>query len=140
MSRFDPKNGYQRPHIQMIPLIDIMFFALVFFMILSVYYHVEAQMDIRIPKATEAKETQHSSTAVVINVNTAGEFMVNGDTLTPAGLEELLKKLSILSPDQAVIIRADEKTFHKYIIETLDICARNNIRDISFATSENPQE
>ena len=138
MSRFDPKNGYERPHIQLIPLIDIMFFALVFFMILSVYYHVEAQMDIRVPKSTEARDTQRSSTAIVINVNTAGEFIVNNDTLTPAGLEELLKKLSILSPEQAVIIRADEKTFHKHVIATLDICARNNIRDISFATSENP--
>ena len=37
MSRFDPKNAYDRPHIQMIPLIDVMFFALVFFTILSVY-------------------------------------------------------------------------------------------------------
>lgn len=137
MSKFDPKKGYDRPFIQMIPLIDIMFFALIFFMILSVYYHVEAQMDIKVPKASEAKDMQHASTAVVINVNTAGEYIVNGDTLTPAGLEELLKKLSILSPEQAVIIRADEKTFHKYIIQTLDICARNNIRDISFATSEN---
>lgn len=138
MSRFDPKSGYERPVIQLIPLIDIIFFALVFFMILSVYYNVEAQMDIRVPKA-EAKASQRSSTAIVINVNTSGEYIVNGDTLTPAGLEGLLKKLAILSPEQAVIIRADEKTFHRYIIETLDICARNNIRDISFATSDTSQ-
>ena len=136
MSRFDPKNAHERPHIQMIPLIDIMFFALVFFMILSVYYHVEAQIDIHVPQSTQTTETQHSSTAVVINVNTAGQFIVNGETYSPGGLEGLLKRLALLSPDQEVIIRADENTFHKYIIETLDICARTNIRDISFATSE----
>ena len=136
MSRFDPKNIYDRPHIQMIPLIDIMFFALIFFMILSAYYHVESQLDITIPKSAQNKDAMHSPNTVVINVNTAGEYVVNGEAYNAQTLDTLFKKLTALSHDQAVIIRADEKTFHKYIIETLDICARNNIQDISFATSE----
>jgi biopolymer transport protein ExbD len=139
MSRFDPKNIYDRPVIQMIPLIDIMFFALIFFMILSAYYHVESQLDITVPKSAQNKDAVHSPNTVVINVNATGMFMVNGESYNSEGLDNLLKRLSALSHDQAVIIRADEKTFHKYIIETLDICARNNIQDISFATSEGQQ-
>jgi biopolymer transport protein ExbD len=130
MSRFDPANIYERPQIQMIPLIDIMFFALVFFMILSVYYHVEAQMDIRIPEASQAKNMEHK-TELVINVDTSGNFNVNGSTLTEADLEKLLQKSAASS---SVIIRADQKTYHQYVIKLLDICARNNIKDISFAT------
>lgn len=130
MSRFDPANVYDRPQIQMIPLIDIMFFALVFFMILSVYYHVEAQMNIRIPEASQAKNMEHK-TELVINVDTAGNFIVNGSTLSDADLEKLLSKSASSS---SVIIRADQKTYHQYVIKLLDICARNNIRDISFAT------
>ena len=136
MSRFDPKNVYDRPVIQMIPLIDIMFFALIFFMILSAYYHVESQLDITVPKSAQNQDAAHAPNTVVINVNASGMFVVNGETYNTDGLDNLLKRLSALSHDQAVIIRADEKTFHKYIIETLDICARNNIQDISFATSE----
>jgi biopolymer transport protein ExbD len=136
MSRFDPKNVYDRPQIQLIPLIDIMFFALIFFMILSAYYHVESQLDITVPKSAQNKDAAQAANTIVINVNAAGTYMVNGDTYNAEGLGDLLRKLSNLSKDQAVIIRADEKTFHKYIIETLDICARNNIQDISFATSE----
>ncbi len=136
MSRFDPKNVYDRPNIQLIPLIDIMFFALIFFMILSAYYHVESQLDITVPKSAQNKDAAHSPNAIVINVDAAGSYIVNGDAYNADGLSDLLRKLSSLSKDQAVIIRADEKTFHKFIIETLDICARNNIQDISFATSE----
>ncbi len=136
MSRFDPKNIYDRPQIQMIPLIDIMFFALIFFMILSVYYHIESQMDIRVPDSSQSREEQNSSTAVVININTAGRFIVNGNVLNSADLNHLLQKLSAYAPTQSIIIRADQKTFHKYVIEAMDICAHNNIRDISFATSE----
>ena len=136
MSRFDPANAYDRPHIQLIPLIDILFFALIFFMILSVYYNAESQIEINVPKSSQSKDPQRSPTAVVINVNTNGEFIVNNQNYNAQGLEELLRKLTLLTPSQAVIIRADEKTYHHYIIQALDICARTNINDISFATSE----
>lgn len=136
MSRFDPTNAYDRPHIQLIPLIDILFFALVFFMILSVYYHAESQIDINVPKSSQVVDPQRSPTAVVINVNANGDFIVNGQIYNPESLEELFRKLTLLTPNQAVIIRADEKTYHQYIIQALDICAKTNIQDISFATSE----
>ncbi|MBP6343844.1 MAG: biopolymer transporter ExbD [Candidatus Omnitrophica bacterium] len=136
MSRFDPKNAYDRPYIQLIPLIDILFFALVFFMILSVYYHAESQIEINVPKSSQSVDPQRSPTAVVINVNTNGEYIINGQAYDAKGLEDMMRKLTLLSPNQAVIIRADEKTYHHYVIQTLDICARTNIRDISFATSE----
>jgi biopolymer transport protein ExbD len=136
MSRFDPKDVYHRPHIQLIPLIDIMFFCLIFFMILSAYYHVEAQLDITVPKSAHSTDVAKSTNTIVINVSSSGTYTVNGEAYDAAHLDSLLKQLKSLSQEQAVIIRADEKTFHKYIIETLDICARNNIQDISFATSE----
>jgi biopolymer transport protein ExbD len=136
MSRFDPKNVYDRPHIQLIPLIDIMFFCLIFFMILSAYYHVESQLDITVPKSAQNTDAAHSPNTIVINVTASGSYIVNGENYNADNLDRLLKQLKSLSHEQAVIIRADEKTFHKYIIETLDICARNNIQDISFATAE----
>jgi biopolymer transport protein ExbD len=139
MSRFDPKNIYDRPQIQMVPLIDVLFFTLVFFMVLSVYYHLEAQMDIHIPQATSAHDIKGMGTQIVINVTVKGKFIVNGRVLSDASLESMLHQLTALSQQQSVIIRADQKTYHKYVIEVLDACARNNIRDVSFATSENQE-
>ncbi len=139
MSKFDPKMGYDRPQIQLIPLIDVVFFALIFFMVLSVYFRTENQMDISIPESSQAKNAQSAGTEIVINVSSSGSFVVNGRDLSAEGLDDLLQKMGKLSAQQAVIIRADKQTFHKYVIEVLDICARNNIRDISFATSENEE-
>lgn len=139
MSKFDPKMGYERPHIQLIPLIDVVFFALIFFMVLSVYFRTENQMDISIPESSQAKNAQSAGTEIVINVSSNGNFVVNGRDLSSEGLDDLLQKMGKLSAQQAVIIRADKQAFHKYVIDVLDICARNNIRDISFATSENEE-
>ena len=136
MSRFDPKNIYDRPQIQMIPLIDVLFFALVFFMVLSVFYHVEAEMDIHIPRASQAKDMRGIGTQIIVNITANGQFIVNGRTLSEEKLADVLHELTALS-QQSVIIRADQKTYHQYVISVLDACARNNIRDVSFATSEN---
>jgi biopolymer transport protein ExbD len=133
MSRYDPANIYgERPQVNLIPLIDIVFFALVFFMVLSVYYQVESQMDIRIPEASQARVSEQK-TEFSIDINAEGNFIVNGKTLTTPELEDLLKKTPGLS-SQSIIIRADQKTYHQHVIKVLDLCARNNIKDVSFAT------
>jgi biopolymer transport protein ExbD len=126
---------FDRPQIQMIPLIDIMFFALIFFMILSVYYHVESQMDISIPASSQSHLSDMTKKEMIINVNTHGDYIVNGQTLSETELDSLLHKTA---SSQTVVIRADKKTYHQDIIKVLDICARNNIQDISFATQANP--
>lgn len=125
---------FDRPQVQLIPLIDIMFFALIFFMILSVYYHVESQMDIRIPESSQSHLSDRSKGETIININTAGQYVVNGKGLNLTELDSLLQKTS---SSQNVIIRADKKTYHQEVIKVLDICARNNIQDVSFATQAN---
>jgi biopolymer transport protein ExbD len=125
---------YDRPQIQMIPLIDIMFFALIFFMILSVYYHVESQMDIHIPASSQSHMSDHTKTDMIVNINANGNVMVNGKNLTDQALDNLLQRTSA---SQNVIIRADKRTLHQDVIRILDLCAKNNIQDISFATQPN---
>ena len=125
---------YDRPQVQMVPLIDIMFFALIFFMILSVYYHVESQMNIRIPQSSQSHLSDSTKKEMVININTGGDFIVNGRTVNEQELNSLLQKTS---SSQNIIIRADRKAYHQDVIRVLDLCARNSIQDVSFATQPN---
>ena len=46
----------------------------------------------------------------------------------------MLVQVSKLFPNQQVIIRADELTYHKYVIQALDACGRSDISDVSFST------
>src|SRR5207237_4621882 len=98
---------FDRPQIQMVPLIDIMFFALIFFMVLSVYYHVESQMDIRIPESSQSRVSDYTKKEMIININTSGNFVVNGRSLSEQELNDLLQKTA---SSQSIIILADKKT------------------------------
>jgi len=130
----------QRPEIQMAPLIDIIFLTLVFFMTLSVFAQLESEINISVPKSKTAKEVMRSPGEVIINITKEGKYIVNQKLLNAEELETMLIRVSALFPDQPVIIRADESTMHKYIIQVLDACAGANIWDISFSATASQQK
>jgi biopolymer transport protein ExbD len=134
MPNYEPSlNQQQRPILNLIPLIDILFFTLIFFMTIAAYNQMESEINISVPKSETAKEIMRSAGEVIINVTTDGKFVVNQKTLTVEELDAMLVRVSSLFPDQPVIIRADENTIHRHIVRVLDACAKANIWDISFA-------
>ncbi|MBN1353441.1 MAG: biopolymer transporter ExbD [Candidatus Omnitrophica bacterium] len=141
MSKF-PAAGYrdQRPTIQMAPLIDIVFLTLIFFMTLSIFNQMESELSISVPKAEEAKQTLRSPGEIIINIAEDGTVIVNQKKLSQSDLKDMLKKISALFPNQPVIIRADENTYHKFVIGVLDACASADIWNISFSTTKTDKE
>lgn len=135
MTRLDPPEMSKRPPtIQIAPLVDIAFITLIFFMTLSVFYQMENELSINVPKATESKEMGRTPGEIVININREGKVVVNQKAFAPEELKAMLKRLSTLYPNQAVIIRADSLTHHADVIHVLDACASASIWNIAFAT------
>jgi len=124
----------QKPIVQMAPLIDIVFLTLIFFMTLSIFNQLESEINISVPKAKESKQTLRSPGEIIINVSKDGTVIVNQRKLAYDELVDMLKKISTLFPDQPVIIRADEKSYHMYVVKVLDACASADIWNVSFAT------
>jgi len=135
MIRLDPSEQLKpRPTVPMAPLIDIVFITLIFYMTLSIFYQLETELSISVPKSQESEDTVRSPGEIIININRDGEFIVNQKSLTPKALQEMLQRISSLYPNQPVIIRADKKTYHESVVEALDACAAANIWNIAFST------
>lgn len=134
MPRFDFSEYYkQRPVIQLAPLVDIAFWALMFFMIIAVFNQMEVQVNMTLPKSKTAIQAAQSAGKIVINVTRDGRFVVNQKEYNSDSLAAMLKQVSKLFPNQQVIIRADELSYHKYVIQALDACSQSNLTDISFS-------
>jgi biopolymer transport protein ExbD len=124
----------QRPMIQLAPLVDIAFWALMFFMIIAVFNQMEAQVNLTLPQSKTAVQAAQSAGKIVINITKDGRFIVNQKQYSSTALASMLKQVSKLFPNQQVIVRADELTYHKYVIQALDACGMANLSDISFST------
>lgn len=122
------------------PLIDIVFITLIFFMTLSVFYQLETEISISVPKAEESTEAMRSPGEIIINIDAAGDIIVNQKALEITALEGMLKRISGLYPNQPVIIRADRKTQHEHVIKVLNACAASQIWNIAFATTKQDEE
>lgn len=123
------------PVIQMISLIDILFVTLSFFMALSLHFNFESELNISVPQAMSSAEARLAPEEIVINVMRDGAIVVNQKRMNVDELSGLLGKTAELYPSQAVVLRADQKTFHGHVVRVLDACAKSKIWNISFATT-----
>ncbi|PYL30754.1 MAG: biopolymer transporter ExbD [Verrucomicrobia bacterium] len=126
----------QHPGIQLAPLVDVLLLLLIFFLLAWNAARNENELDVKVPKASSAKEKSAPIGDVVVNVRADGNVVVNRRTLTGAELTDLLKSLVQLNSEQAVIIRGDEAGAYKNIIGVLNICTEAGITNVAFATAK----
>ena len=124
------------PGIQLAPLVDVLLLLLIFFLLTWNAARNENELDVKVPKASAAKEKSAPVGDVVVNVKADGNVVVNRRTLSSAELTDLLKSLVQLNSEQAVIIRGDEAGAYKNIISVLNICTEAGVSNVAFATAK----
>jgi biopolymer transport protein ExbD len=118
------------------PMVDILLVVLVFLIVTWNFALSENELDVRVPSAAKANETQPYVGQVVINIKADGTIIVNRQPKTLPELLQLLRKLSQLYPDQAAIVRGDQGVEYKHIVEVLDICRQADSWNVAFATGK----
>jgi biopolymer transport protein ExbD len=124
------------PGIQLAPLVDVLLLLLIFFLLTFNAARNENELDVKVPKASAAKEKTAPIGDVVVNVKTDGNVVVNRRVLNPQELTELLKGLVQLNAEQAVVIRGDETGAYRNIVNVLNICTQAGVTNVAFATAK----
>jgi len=121
--------------LQLAPFIDVILFLLIFFLLTWNTARYEAELGVRLPTAQQAETSTRMPGEILINVNPAGDIIVNRRTLQPAELESILAKVTKDFPDQAVILRADASVPYQKVIAVIDICKAARVGNIAFTTA-----
>ncbi|MDZ4814949.1 MAG: biopolymer transporter ExbD [Verrucomicrobiota bacterium] len=137
--RFRRQFNHEQVALQLAPMIDVIMFLLVFFLLTWNIARYETELDIKVPKASASKESHSPFDTVVINVRKDGVIILNKQQKSPKELLEVLTGLVKQFPNQAVIIRADEQTEYKFIVEALNMCREADIWNVAFATEPPPK-
>ena len=130
------RTTFQHPGIQLAPLVDVLLLLLIFFLMTWNAARNENELDVKVPKASAAKEKNAPIGDVVVNVRADGNVVVNRRTLTGPELSDLLKNLVQLNAEQAVVIRGDEAGAYKNIVGVLNICSEAGVTNVAFATAK----
>ncbi len=123
---FEPRKG----RIEIIPMIDVMLFLLVFFIIVTLQMIPDAGVNLQLPQSTEAQHLPHPK--VTVNLLPDGTIQVRGATLSSAGLTALLAADG--DPDKTeVTIAADKNVAFQHFIAVMDAARAAGVSDIGVA-------
>ncbi|HYR57703.1 MAG TPA: biopolymer transporter ExbD [Chthoniobacteraceae bacterium] len=121
---------------QIAPMVDILLVLLCFFIVTWSFARKEMELDVKVPTAENAKESNPVVNQTVLNVKADGSIVWNRKTVTTDELLARLRELAGLFPDYAIILRGDRNVKYEHIVNVMDICREANIWNVAFATGK----
>jgi biopolymer transport protein ExbD len=125
----------RRARIEIIPLIDIMFFLLATFMIVSLSMVKNQGVPVKLPVAsTSAPQDRKDFTS--ISVNEKGEYFFNKEPIAAADLGPRLQALKATQADPKIFINGDGKTQFENVVTILDETRKAGISKVAIETKK----
>lgn len=113
----------KKSSINIIPMIDVIFFLLVFFMLFTTFRSTPTGIDLELPKAVTVSEQKDIN--LIFDVNTDGNVFHKGEEISSSELKNIAAQTYQKNNDVVVIINADREVRYKHIISVMD-----NIRQV----------
>lgn len=136
MKRRDFREKTQ-PLVMIIPMIDIMLFLLVFFMLGTIYMTQTNSLPVNLPQAsTAAKETRPN--VVTITVLESGEVLFDKDGAPSQQLGEKIHATLSADAETIFVLRGDKNSRYESVVAVLDLLKKSGARKVSIATEIKP--
>ena len=121
-----------KPKLMIIPMIDIIFFLLVFFMMSMLSMVVQKSVPINLPSSQTAKVDIQKK--VPITVTADGSIYVEQTKTTNDGMIKYLQIEQGKGTEMTVVLRGDKAVQYGTFVQVLDTLKQMNITKIAIAT------
>ena len=127
-----PTRPYKPVRIQIIPMVDVMMFLLVFFVLISIHVLPALGLKVALPHSSVATKLDEVR-RVTVTLTADGGIYLDGNATTVADLPDQLRNLSAQSK-VAVIIAGDERSQLQLLVDVLGALQRSGIAATSITT------
>lgn len=128
---WDESTTPKKIELQIIPMIDIMMFLMVFFVLLSINVIPSKGMKTALPTSSQAKDIERSK--ILITITADGVIQVNQDVVNEQVLQQTLTALQRSSKEVYVVIKGDQKTPLQSLLTVMDAAKGAGIENIGIA-------
>jgi biopolymer transport protein ExbD len=125
------RRSIKKARIEIIPMIDTIFFLLVFFMISTLSMAQYRGMAVNLPKAASGQQAPAESAAITIDKES--RIFLNKEEVDKAALAALLRQQLEQNADLLVVINADDAVDHGRVVEVMDIARGANVARMAIA-------
>ena len=117
--KINPGNINEEPRIELVPLIDVIFCILTFFLLAGLQVARQQAINVDIPKATSGAPAARE--LLMVSLNDAGQiFLEQQPMLVPGQLMEAVKQYRQARPNSSIVLYASKQVSYNKVVEVLD--------------------
>lgn len=120
-------------HLDIAPLIDIVFLLLVFFMLTSTFLVPEA-IELELPESSSASVTD--MTPIIVSLNQTGQLTLNGERIELDQLRMALEPLLKQDATSAITLKSDARTEVQQLLNVMDEIRAAGGSNVALATTQ----
>lgn len=123
----------RRARVEIVPLIDVMFLLVAFFMVVSISMVMQKGIFVDLSPAETTDASVEDDDTLVISVDPQGKFFLNKEEISPQSLTDTLARKAEIDRDTPIIINADKQARHEHVIEALDLVRKSELHNVIFS-------
>ena len=132
MRRRDFREKTQ-PLVMIIPMIDIMLFLLVFFMISTIYMVQTNTLPVTLPQSSTANQETRPN-VVPITVMSSGDVLFDKDNVPDQQLADKIQSALAADKNTIFVLRGDKSARYESVVAVLDLLKKSGANRVSIAT------
>lgn len=132
-----PRRTTRKARIEIIPLIDVVFFLLATFVLFTLTLDRIQTLPVQFPRASAVRPT-NAPDIVTVQVSSGDTVYWNGESIARDELAGRLTTLIENNPDPRVLVAGDTRTTYGAAIEVLDLVRAAGIARVAIETRARP--
>lgn len=124
----------RKARIEIVPMIDVMMFLLVFFVLISLNVIPALGLKTQLPTSSKPEKLE-VRTHAVITVTKEGTVQLNGESYTLKSLHTALIKLAQTNKAVDVVVNSDGDASVQQLIDVMDVVKSVGITSVAIASS-----
>jgi biopolymer transport protein ExbD len=128
--RIRDTTANEEDQINLMPLIDMVFLLLIFFLMATTIAQEERELAVQLPGTARMQALSAPPRQVIINVLADGAMRVAGQTYDLDGLRGMLMRAIREQPQREVLIRADEQSLHRHFASVARVCRAAGVNEL----------
>ena len=127
---------FKRARIEIVPLIDVIFFLLATFVMVSLSMTKNQGVQVQLPSASTAEKIQDRDQAATVTVKQNGELYFNKDKIAAAQLPFKFQTYAAGAKDPKVVVTAEANVDFRHVVQVLDEARKVGIVKVAISTEK----
>lgn len=131
---FSKHRTGKKPVFMIIPMIDIIFFLLVFFMMNSLQTVAQKALAVQLPQAQSASAP--AQLPIIMTIDEEGHITIDNKPVSIQESATIMKQHMQENANAAVVLQADKRTAHGQVVAVMDMLKTSGVTRLSIAAEQ----